>query len=78
MLGKSQKIKTCVNQNENDSETLKYLNLLSDYLFTFAKNAAQHDGVEETNYNRPDLRFKITFVNMSNIQVLGKSQKIKT
>ena len=48
-----------VNQNEVDGEALKYLNRLSDFLFTLARYAAKHDGVEETIYIRPDPRFKI-------------------
>ena len=48
-----------VNVEEVDAEALKYLNRLSDFLFTLARYAAKLDGVEETIYIRPDPRFKI-------------------
>jgi len=48
-----------VNQEEVDVEALKYLNRLSDFLFTLARYAAKLDNVEETIYIRPNPSFKI-------------------
>ena len=48
-----------VNQEEVDAEALKYLNRLSDFLFTLARFAAKLDNVEETIYIRPNPSFKI-------------------
>ena len=48
-----------VNQEEVDVEALKYLNRLSDFLFTLARFAAKSDNVEETIYIRPNPSFKI-------------------
>ncbi len=48
-----------VQQDEIDNGALKYVNRLSDFLFTLARFAAKMDRVEETIYIRPDPRFKI-------------------
>ena len=40
-------------KNEVDGEALKYLNRLSDYLFTLARHVAQADKVKEDIYIRP-------------------------
>jgi len=53
------KVMPLVQQDEVDAEALKYLNRLSDFLFTLARFAARLDKVEETIYIRPDPRFKI-------------------
>lgn len=53
------KVLPLVDQSEVDAEVLKYLNRLSDFLFTLARFAAKLDKVEETIYIRPDPRFKI-------------------
>jgi len=42
-----------VQSGEMDAEPLKYLNRLSDFLFTVARYAAQLDGKAETIYRRP-------------------------
>jgi len=42
-----------VELNECDGETLRYLNRLSDFLFTIARLAARIDKEEETIYSRP-------------------------
>jgi len=42
-----------VQSGEMDTEPLKYLNRLSDFLFTIARYATQLDGKEETIYRRP-------------------------
>eukprot|EP00095_Tigriopus_kingsejongensis_P002007 maker-scaffold652_size119135-snap-gene-0.17 protein:Tk02007 transcript:maker-scaffold652_size119135-snap-gene-0.17-mRNA-1 annotation:"yrinic acid -diamide mitochondrial precursor" len=51
-------ISPLVLSNEVDKETLKYVNRLSDFLFTLARFAAQFDQKEETIYTRPDIRLK--------------------
>jgi cob(I)alamin adenosyltransferase len=45
-------------KDEVDWEALKYLNRLSDFLFTVARYAAKLDKTEETVYIRPDTRSK--------------------
>jgi len=43
---------------ECDAEAQKYINRLSDFLFTIARLAAKLDKQEETIYTRPDTRVK--------------------
>lgn len=47
-----------VEKDEIDREALKYLNRLSDFLFTLARYTAKIDKKEETIYIRPDTRSK--------------------
>jgi cob(I)alamin adenosyltransferase len=42
-----------VKSDEVEGETLKYLNRLSDFLFTLARHAAKIDGKAENIYVRP-------------------------
>lgn len=53
------KVLPLVDQEEVDPEALKYLNRLSDFLFTLARYAAKLDCVDETIYIRPDPSYKI-------------------
>eukprot|EP00127_Corallochytrium_limacisporum_P005924 Clim_evm1s215 gene=Clim_evmTU1s215 len=41
-------------KGETDAMCQKYLNRLSDYLFTAARHASQHDGQQEIIYRRPE------------------------
>ena len=50
-----------VHSGEMDAEPLKYLNRLSDFLFTVARYAAQLDGKAETIYRRPSGPVSTTF-----------------
>jgi len=50
------RIAPLVAEEECDPETLKYVNRLSDFLFTIARYAAKLDGKGETIYTRPDTR----------------------
>uniref|UniRef100_A0A1A7W9K5 Corrinoid adenosyltransferase MMAB n=1 Tax=Iconisemion striatum TaxID=60296 RepID=A0A1A7W9K5_9TELE len=43
-----------VRSGEADPDVAKYLNRLSDYLFTLARYAAMKEGSEEKIYNRPE------------------------
>jgi len=52
------RISPLVESKECDAETLKYVNRLSDFLFTIARYAAKLDGRGETIYTRPDTRSK--------------------
>ncbi|XP_052797797.1 corrinoid adenosyltransferase MMAB-like [Mya arenaria] len=46
------KVTTCIRAREMDTEPLKYLNRLSDLLFTMARLAAHREGQEEKIYRR--------------------------
>eukprot|EP00088_Acartia_fossae_P025862 TRINITY_DN26633_c0_g1_i4.p1 TRINITY_DN26633_c0_g1~~TRINITY_DN26633_c0_g1_i4.p1 ORF type:complete len:249 (-),score=29.45 TRINITY_DN26633_c0_g1_i4:132-878(-) len=50
------RISPLVAESECDPETLKYVNRLSDFLFTIARFAAKLEGRGETIYTRPDTR----------------------
>lgn len=50
------RVSPLIEKDEVDRETLKYLNRLSDYLFTAARFSAKMDNEEETVYIRPDKR----------------------
>ncbi|TRY61172.1 hypothetical protein TCAL_01498 [Tigriopus californicus] len=52
------RIAPLASNEEVDKELLKYVNRLSDFLFTMARYAAQTDEKEETIYTRPDVRIK--------------------
>lgn len=52
------RIAPLVLSEEVDKELLKYVNRLSDFLFTMARYAARIDEKEETIYTRPDVRLK--------------------
>ena len=47
-----------ISAEEVDEQTLKYLNRLSDFLFTIARYAAMFDNEPEMIYRRPDVRGK--------------------
>jgi len=48
------RIAPLVAEEDTDHETLKYINRLSDFLFTIARYAAKLEGHGETIYTRPD------------------------
>ena len=67
------KVLPLVQEDEVDGEALKYLNRLSDFLFTLARYAARLDKVEETIYIRPDPRFKV-YKQMKDMKAWKKSK----
>ena len=61
-----------VKMDEVEAETLKYLNRLSDFLFTLARHAAKLDGKAEHIYVRPG-EHRCTLVDATSNGPLGLS-----
>ena len=56
-------VQPLVDMKEVDSEVLRYLNRLSDFLFTIARFAALIDNKEETIYTRPSPTDEVANIN---------------
>ncbi len=69
------KVQPICDKDEVDREAMKYLNRLSDFLFTAARIAAKIDNTEELIYIRPDTRNKAAYKPALSTDVWKKAKK---